>query len=72
MAYGGDAVHSGVWRGMLIRQQGKGAWHAPSTTVYTDEAELQALIAETPALLPGVGDGPAAVAREVALGSGLR
>src|SRR4051794_12796885 len=52
---------------MLIRQHGQGDWHEPRTTVYTDEAELQALIAETPGLLPGVGDGPAAVATEVAL-----
>jgi hypothetical protein len=54
---------------MLIRESGRGRWHAPSTTAYTDEAELQSLIAETPAVLPGVGDGPAAVAREVAVGS---
>ncbi len=46
-----------------------GGWHAPKTTAYTNEDELQRLVAETPTLLPGVGDGPIAVAREVPLGS---
>jgi hypothetical protein len=46
-----------------------GGWHAPKTTAYTNEDELQNLVADTPTLLPGVGDGPIAVAREVPLGS---
>lgn len=53
---------------MLIRQHG-GQWHSPSTTAYTNEAELQALIAETPTLLPGIDSARAAAAREVAVGA---
>lgn len=50
---------------MLIRQHGTGDWHEPSTTTYGNEEELQRLIASAPGLLPGVQDGPAAVATEV-------
>jgi hypothetical protein len=51
--------------GMFIRRVGEGNWHAPETTAYTNEAELQDLLAETPSLLPGVGEEPAAAAREL-------
>ena len=52
---------------MLIRSPDSPKWRAPETTTYTDEAELQRLIADSPSLLPGVEDGVAAVAREVAV-----
>lgn len=57
---------------MLIRHGGMGGWHAPSTTAYMNEDELQGLVADTPTLLPGVGNGPMAVAPEVPLGSAGR
>jgi hypothetical protein len=51
---------------MLIRRaDGGGSWHAPQTTAYTNEAELRDLVAETPSLLPGVDEGPAAAAKEM-------
>jgi hypothetical protein len=54
---------------VLIRRQGEGAWREPAATAYTDEAELQRLIEESPTVLPGVNALPAAVATEVNLGS---
>jgi integrase len=50
---------------LLIRSPDSSTWHAPETTAYTNEAELQSLIADSPSLLPGVGHDSAAVAREV-------
>lgn len=50
---------------MLIRSTNSPHWHAPDTTTYSDEAELQRLIADSPSLLPGVQDGVVAVAMEV-------
>jgi len=50
---------------VLIRHQGEGEWRAPATTAYTNEAELRDLLAETPSLLPGVGQGPAAATTEM-------
>lgn len=50
---------------MLIRRVGGGSWHTPQTTVYTNEAELRDLLAETPSLLPGIDERPAAVAKEM-------
>lgn len=50
---------------MLIRPVGGGSWHTPETTAYTNEAELRDLLAETPSLLPGVNEGPAAAGKEM-------
>ncbi|MBV9049649.1 MAG: hypothetical protein JOY58_15340 [Solirubrobacterales bacterium] len=50
---------------MLIRRVGEGSWHTPQTTTYTDDAELRDLLAETPSLLPGVGERSAAAAKEM-------
>lgn len=51
---------------MLIRRDGgDGSWHTPHTTAYTNEAELRDLLAETPSLLPGIDEGPAAAAKEM-------
>jgi hypothetical protein len=44
---------------VLIRREG-GSWDTPHTTAYTNEAELRDLLAETPSLLPGIDEGPAA------------
>jgi hypothetical protein len=55
----------GNLRALLIRNPDSAHWHAPQTTAYADEAELQSLIAESPSLLPGVEAGVAAVATEV-------
>jgi hypothetical protein len=49
---------------MLIRREG-GSWHTPQTTAYTNEAELRDLLAETPSLLPGIDEGPAAAGKEM-------
>src|SRR4051812_37435862 len=50
---------------MFIRRVGGGPFHTPETTAYTNEAELRDLLAETPSLLPGVDEGPAAAAKEM-------
>lgn len=55
---------------MLIRKFGEPSWHAPEVTAYYDEQAIQALLAESPNLLPGAGNGYWIVAREVALQSG--
>jgi len=50
---------------ILIRSTSSPDWHAPETTTYKKEKELQKLIADSPSLLPGVQDGAVAVATEV-------
>jgi hypothetical protein len=50
---------------MLIRRVGDEDWQEPATTTYASEGELQKLIAASPSLIPGIDDGPAAVAREL-------
>jgi hypothetical protein len=50
---------------MLIRRVGGVSWHTPHTTAYTNEGELRDLLVETPSLLPGIDDGPAAAAKEM-------
>lgn len=57
---------------VLIRHQGEGEWRAPATTAYTNEAELRDLLAETPSLLPGVGQGPAAATTEMPIPGAAR
>jgi hypothetical protein len=46
---------------VLIRRSGEGKFSAPQVSAYGNEAQLQALIAETPELLPGVDGGPPVV-----------
>lgn len=55
---------------MLIRRPGEGAWRAPDVTAYEDEAAIQALLAQSPELMPGAAGKRFAVAREVALDAG--
>src|SRR4051812_39095814 len=57
-------------RTMLIRKAGTPAWRSPDVTAYADEASIQALLAQAPDLVPGVGKAGMAVAREVALAAG--
>lgn len=45
---------------VMIRTAG-GQWRAPSVTAYSNEAELQQLLATTPSLMPGVGDAACAI-----------
>ncbi len=52
---------------MLVRSSNSPNWHAPETTAYADEAALQRLIADSPSLLPGVGDGSVAVGTEISV-----
>ena len=54
---------------VMIREPG-GEWERSEPTDFTNEAELQALLAESPQLMPGV-DGPVVVAAEMTMpGSG--
>lgn len=54
---------------MLIRTTGETAWRTPKVTSYADEAALQALIRQSPDLLPGADGAPMAVATEVPIAS---
>lgn len=45
---------------VLVRHAGS-PWHAPAVSAYRDEAHLEALLADQPELLPGVGQGAVAV-----------
>ncbi|SDI90988.1 hypothetical protein SAMN05444157_0751 [Frankineae bacterium MT45] len=49
----------------LLRRQGDGGWHVPQTTTYTNESALQAILAESPDLLHGVGTVGSLVALEM-------
>lgn len=51
---------------MLVRR-GNGAWEHPPVRAYAEEAELQALVAESPELVSGLEQGPWVAVREVAL-----
>ena len=56
---------------MLIRRTGERAWHAPAGTTYTDEASLEALLEESPWLLPGPDeDKPLVVVRQLSVATG--
>jgi hypothetical protein len=55
---------------VLIRHVGDVEWRSPSVTKYADEAAIQTLLAQSPDLIPGVGDRGLAIAREVALDAG--
>lgn len=55
---------------MLIRRRGED-WRSPQSTHYTNEDELQRLLAESPGLLPDIDPAQVAVARELPIsGSG--
>ena len=54
-----------TWPMLIRRDGGDGSWHTPHTTSYTNEAELRDLLAETPSLLPGIDEGPAAAGKEM-------
>lgn len=51
----------------LLRKRGDIDWRAPETSAYANEAELQAIIAKSPALLPGIGATPIVTVREMEL-----
>ena len=55
---------------MLIRRTGDTTWRAPAVTAYEDEAAIQALLAQSPELMPGAAGKRFAVAREVTLDAG--
>ena len=55
---------------MLIRGPGDSAWRAPAVTAYEDEAAIQALLAQSPELMPGAAGKRFAVARELTLDAG--
>src|SRR4051794_35475938 len=55
---------------MLIRPLGSGTWRSPDVTRYPDEDAIQALLAQSPELVPGIGSTRLAVAREVSLSAG--
>lgn len=64
-------VHRMRHRRVLIRKSGERAWHAPSGTMYTDEASLEALLEESPSLLPGPEeDKPLVVVRQLSVRTG--
>jgi len=54
---------------ILVREGSTGAWSEPKTSNYTDEAHLQAIIAEDPTRLPGIPAGSRAV-RELQTSAG--
>lgn len=56
---------------LLIRRVGESVWREPLIQHYKDEAALQALLAASPGLLPGVDPERCVVAREVHLGEGF-
>jgi hypothetical protein len=51
---------------MLVRR-GSGSWEQPAVRAYSDEAELQALIAESPQLVASDAGRSAIVLRELSL-----
>jgi hypothetical protein len=52
---------------LLMRKQGDLAWHAPQVTAYTNEEALEALIAQSPDLLPGLSEARMVVVRQLTL-----
>ena len=55
---------------MLIRKSGEITWRAPAVTAYEDEAAIQALLAQSPELMPGSEGQRFAVATEVGVEAG--
>ena len=51
VVYGARVSTEGGGGAVLIRRSGEEKWRAPKVTSYTDEAALQALVAESPDLL---------------------
>lgn len=52
---------------ILIKHSNDPDWKTPATSSYADESALQALIARSPHLLPGVSGQPLAVVRELSI-----
>lgn len=52
---------------LLMRKQGDLSWHAPQVTAYTNEEALEALIAQSLHLLPGLADAEMVVVRQLTL-----
>ncbi len=55
---------------LLIRRDGEQAWRSPEVSQYPSEAALEALLAASPELLPGIADATLIVARQVETGAG--
>ena len=54
---------------LLVRKRGEANWRRPKQTAYAEEAALQALIEQSPELLPGSNGVPVVVVNEVAISS---
>ncbi len=54
---------------LLVRKRGEPGWRAPKQTAYSEEAALQALIEQSPELLPGSNGMPKVVVNEVSISS---
>lgn len=52
---------------LLMRKLGDAAWHMPQVTAYTNEEALEALIAQSPHLLPGLASAEMVVVRQLPL-----
>ena len=50
---------------MLIRRVGDKAWREPASAIYATEKDLENLVKESPEVIPGIPEGPAAVATQV-------
>lgn len=55
---------------LLIRRDGEKGWRSPEVSQYPSEAALEALLAASPELLPGIADATLIVARQVETGAG--
>ena len=55
---------------LLIRREGEKGWRSPEVSQYANEAALEALLASSPELLPGVEGAQLVVARQVQTGAG--
>lgn len=49
----------------LVRRVGQEGWRVPKTSAYSDEAALQAIVANSPTLLPGEGGAPVVIVTEM-------
>jgi len=54
---------------LLIRREGEKGWRSPEVSQYPSESALEALLASSPELLPGI-EGELIVARQVETGAG--
>jgi hypothetical protein len=55
---------------LLIRREGEKGWRSPEVSQYPNELALEALLASSPELLPGVDNAQLIVARQVETGAG--